>query len=80
MVARGAYTGKTIYQNVKKWATTGNSKHFIATFTILIIWVTATILEEKWDNKNITKGNHPPLISEETFRLVQILFLKIVRQ
>lgn len=76
MVARGAYSGEAAYRKCKEMGYHRQLKTFYSNLHNPYYTGYSYYTEEDGVTKTLQKGNHPPLISEETFRLVQIALSK----
>ncbi len=76
MVARGAYSGEAAYRKCKEMGYNRQLKTFYSNLHNPYYMGYSYYTEEDGVTKTLQKGNHPPLISEETFRLVQLALCK----
>lgn len=76
MVARGAYSGEAAYRKCKEMGYPRQLKTFYSNLHNPYYMGFSYYTEEDGVTRTLQKGKHPPLISEETFRLVQLALNK----
>lgn len=76
MIARGAYSAEAAYRKCKEMGYNRQLKTFYSNLHNPFYMGYSYYKEEDGVTKVLQKGNHPPLVSEETFRLVQIALSK----